>query len=163
MQSWCPGIQGFEAAIMNFGYFLQYSSPNKKHNLKFLIPPSELALGSIKYWKIQSWGPGFHSFEAVYIELWGICLTYLHFFGTYNTLLTFSEIKKIEIYRKRLTFHLVELRPKSKSYAKSVVVLVIPHHGQSRWTLLVLHVFGRINLPLFVVIPTGDCEAFTPN
>ena len=50
---------------------------------------------------------------------------------------TFSTIKKIKIYRKRMIFHLVELRPKSKSYAKSVVVLVIPRHGQSRGPRLV--------------------------
>ena len=88
---------------------------------------------------MQSRGPGIQSFEAVDVEFWGICLTYLpsekNIFGTYDT--TFSAIKNIEIYRKRLTFHLVELRPKSKSYAKSVVVLVIPRHGQSRGTRLV--------------------------
>ena len=79
------------------------------------------------------------SFEAVYIEFWGICLTYLPSekknFGTSDT--TFSAIEKIEIHWKRLTFHIVELRPKSKSDAKSVVALVIPRHGQSRGTQLV--------------------------
>ena len=34
---------------------------------------------------------------------------------------TFRAIEKVEINWKRLTFYLVEPRPKSKSYAKSVV------------------------------------------
>ena len=113
MQSQGLGIQSYQAVNMIFWYFVQHTSPNKKHNWKFLISPFEPALGSLRCLKIQSWGPGIQSFEAV-DEFWGICLIYLpsdkNIFGTYDN--TFSAIKKIKIYRKRLTFHLVELRPK---------------------------------------------------
>ena len=60
-----PGIQSFEAVNMNFGYFGQYTSSMKKHYGYFLIPPSGQASGSRRCWKIQSWGPGIQSFEAV--------------------------------------------------------------------------------------------------
>ena len=65
MQSWGPGIQSFEAVNMNFGYFGQHTSSMKKHYGYFLIPPSGQASGSRRCWKMQSWGQGIQSFEAV--------------------------------------------------------------------------------------------------
>ena len=58
-------IQSFQAVNMNFGYFVQHISLNKKHYGYFLIPPSGQASGSRRYWKMQSWGPGIQSFQAV--------------------------------------------------------------------------------------------------
>ena len=65
MQSWGPGIQSFEAENVNFGYFGQHTISMKKHYGYFLIPPSGQASGSRRCWKMQSWGPGIQSFEAL--------------------------------------------------------------------------------------------------
>ena len=69
MKSWGPGIQSFEAVVMNFGYFVQHTGPMKKHYWYFLIPPSGPASGSWRCWKMLSWGPGIQSFEAVIMNL----------------------------------------------------------------------------------------------
>ena len=47
-------IQSFQAVNMNFGYFVQHISLNKKHYGYFLIPPSGQASGSKSCWKMQS-------------------------------------------------------------------------------------------------------------
>ena len=64
MQSWGPSINSFEAFNMNFGYFVQYTSPMKRHYWYFLIQPSGSALGSKRCCNMESWGPSNHSFEA---------------------------------------------------------------------------------------------------
>ena len=58
-------MQSLEAVNVNFGYFGQHTSAMKKHYGYFLIPPSGQASGSIRCWKMQSPGPGIHSFQAV--------------------------------------------------------------------------------------------------
>ena len=120
MLSWGPGIQSFEAVIMNLGYLGQHTSSKKKtlwvlfnstfrasfrpkkvleiavlrpwhpelwsgkhesrifcstywlyekHYWYFLIPTSGQASASWRCWKMQSWGPGIQSFEAVNMNL----------------------------------------------------------------------------------------------
>ena len=69
MEAWGPGMRSFEALDMNFGYFVQHSSPLKKHYWYFLIPPSRPASGSRRCCKMQSWGPCIHSFEAFNMNL----------------------------------------------------------------------------------------------
>ena len=68
MWSWGPGIQSFEAVIMNFEYYVQHTEPMKKHFWYFLIPPSGQASGSRSCWKMQCWGPGIQSLEAVFMN-----------------------------------------------------------------------------------------------
>ena len=46
LESWGPSINSFEAFNMNFGYFVQYTSPMKRHYWYFLIQPSGSAFGS---------------------------------------------------------------------------------------------------------------------
>ena len=48
-------------------HFIQHTSPMKKRYWYFLIPPSGPASGSRRCWKMESWGPGVHSFEAFHI------------------------------------------------------------------------------------------------
>ena len=57
-------MHSFEALNMKFGYFVQHTSPMKKRYGYFLIPPSGLASGSKRCCKLQSCGPGIHSFNA---------------------------------------------------------------------------------------------------
>ena len=70
MQSRGPGIQSFEAVNVNFGYFGHHTKAMKKHYGYFLIPPSGQASGSIRCRKMQSQGPGVHSFQAVNMNFW---------------------------------------------------------------------------------------------
>ena len=69
MLSWGPGIQSFEAVIMNLEYLGQHTSSMKKHYGYFLIAPSGQASGPRRCWKLQSWGPGIQNFEAVNMNL----------------------------------------------------------------------------------------------
>ena len=64
METWGPGVHIFEAFHMISRYFVQYASPLKRHYLYFLLPPSGPASGSRRCWKMDSWSPGIHSFEA---------------------------------------------------------------------------------------------------
>ena len=43
---------------------VQHISPLNKHYWHFLIPPSGPTSGSKRCWKMESWGPGMHSFDA---------------------------------------------------------------------------------------------------
>ena len=52
MLSWGPGIQSFEAVIMNLGYLGQHSSSMKKHYGYFLIAPPGQASGPRRCWKM---------------------------------------------------------------------------------------------------------------
>ena len=62
MQSWGRSIDSFE---MNFGYFVQHTSPMKKHYFYFLIQPSGPASGSRRCYNMESWGPSNNSLEAL--------------------------------------------------------------------------------------------------
>ena len=52
---------------MKFGKFVQHTNPLNKHFWYFLIPPSGPASGSKRCWKMETWGPGVHSFEAFHM------------------------------------------------------------------------------------------------
>ena len=52
---------------MKFGKFVQHTNPLNKHFWYFLIPPSRPASGSRRCWKMETWGPGVHSFQAVHM------------------------------------------------------------------------------------------------
>ena len=69
METWGPGVHSFEAFHMISGYFVQYASPLKIHYQYFLILPSGPASGSRRCWKMESWSPGIHSFEAFNMNL----------------------------------------------------------------------------------------------
>ena len=49
---------------MKFGYFVQYTSPLKRHYWYCLISPSGLASASRRSYKMESWGCGIHSSVA---------------------------------------------------------------------------------------------------
>ena len=69
MQSWGPGIQSFEVANMNFGYFGQHTRCKKKPYWLFLLPPSGQASCSRRCWKRHSKGTGIKRFEAVNVNI----------------------------------------------------------------------------------------------
>ena len=64
METGGPGVHSFEAFHMISGYFVQYACPLKRHYQYFLILLSRPAAGSRRCWKMESWNPGIHSFEA---------------------------------------------------------------------------------------------------
>ena len=55
-QFWCLNLE--------FGEVVQHCSPPNKHYWHFLIPPSGPTSGAKRCWKMESWGPGMHSFDA---------------------------------------------------------------------------------------------------
>ena len=76
MESWGPGMHSFDASTLNFGEVVQHISPLNKHYWHFLIPPSGPPSGAKRSWKMESWGPGMHSFDASTLNFLGSCSTY---------------------------------------------------------------------------------------
>ena len=65
MLSWGPDINSFEAFNMSYWYFVQHTSPLKRHYWYFIIQPSGPPSGSRRCWNMECWGPNIHSFEAI--------------------------------------------------------------------------------------------------
>ena len=57
-------MHSFDASTLNFGEVVQHISPLNKHYWHFLIPPSGPTSGAKRCWKMESRGPGMHSFDA---------------------------------------------------------------------------------------------------
>ena len=57
-------MHSFDASTLNFGEVVQRIIPLNNYYWHFLIPPSGPTLGSKRCWKMESWGPGMHSFDA---------------------------------------------------------------------------------------------------
>ena len=60
MECWGPNIHSFEAISMNFGYFVQYTSPLNRHYWYFVISPSGSASGR-RCCKMDFWGLSINS------------------------------------------------------------------------------------------------------
>ena len=78
MLSWGPDIHSFEAISMNFGYFVQYTSPLNRHYWYFVISPSGPASGR-RCRKMEFWGLSINSFEAFNMNFGVFCSIYYPF------------------------------------------------------------------------------------
>ena len=72
MESWGPGMHSFDSSTMNFGEVVQHTSPLNKLYWHFLTPLSGPTSGSKRCWKMESWGPSMHSFDASTMNFWEV-------------------------------------------------------------------------------------------